>query len=151
MARWDHLTGALLLLFAVYTMITAVRLGLWMGRIPGPGFAPLWIGAGLALCALVLLARPASGPAHPAPEERAAARREVTVALETAAATAAAIFLIPVVGMLGGLALLLLALVRLLGGSWRSAASTAVIVPVVFYLMFVRWLAVPVPRGPWGF
>ena len=37
MRRWDRLTGGLVLAFAVYTMITAVRLGYWQGRIPGPG------------------------------------------------------------------------------------------------------------------
>lgn len=154
MVRWDRLAGALLLMFAVYTMVTAVRLGMWMGRIPGPGFAPLWIGAGLALCGFLMLVRPApAAPLPPArmPDERTAARGELILAAEIVVAAAAAILLIPVVGMLAGLALLILALVRLLGGSWGSAAATGVVVPVAFYLMFVRWLAVPIPKGPWGF
>ena len=67
MRRWDRLTGVLLLAFAGYTMVTAVRLGYWQGRIPGPGFAPIWIGAGLALCALLLLVRrPPAAPRAPA-------------------------------------------------------------------------------------
>ena len=154
MRRWDRLTGGLVLAFAVYTMITAVRLGYWQGRIPGPGFAPIWIGAGLALCALLLLVRrtpaPPRGPERSA-DERIAARRELVLAIEIAAVAVAVMLLIPRVGMLAGLALLLLALVRLLGGSWRSAIGTGVVVPLAFYLMFVRWLAVPIPVGPWGF
>jgi len=152
--RWDRLTGVLLLAFAGYTMVTAVRLGYWQGRIPGPGFAPIWIGAGLALCALLLLVRrtpaPPRGPERSA-DERIAARRELVLAIEIAAVAVAVMLLIPRVGMLAGLALLLLALVRLLGGSWRSAIGTGVVVPLAFYLMFVRWLAVPIPVGPWGF
>ena len=154
MRRWDRLTGGLVLAFAVYTMITAVRLGYWQGRIPGPGFAPIWIGAGLALCALLLLVRrtpaPPRGPERSA-DERIAVRRELVLAIEIAAVAVAVMLLIPRVGMLAGLALLLLALVRLLGGSWRSAIGTGVVVPLAFYLMFVRWLAVPIPLGPWGF
>ena len=154
MRRWDRLTGGLVLAFAVYTMITAVRLGYWQGRIPGPGFAPIWIGAGLALCALLLLVRrtpaPPRGPERSA-DERIAARRELVLAIEIGAAAVAVMLLIPRVGMLAGLALLLLVLVKLLGGSWRSAVGTGVVVPLAFYLMFVRWLAVPIPLGPWGF
>ncbi|HET6947176.1 MAG TPA: tripartite tricarboxylate transporter TctB family protein [bacterium] len=154
MRRWDRLTGGLVLAFAVYTMSTAVRLGYWQGRIPGPGFAPIWIGAGLALCALLLLVRrPPAAPRAPArsADERIAARRELILAIEIASAAVAVMLLIPRVGMLAGLALLLLALVKLLGGSWRSAVGTGVVVPLAFYLMFVRWLAVPIPVGPWGF
>lgn len=154
MGRWDRLAGGMLLVFAMYTMITATRLGYWQGRIPGPGFAPIWIGAGLALCALLLLVRrvPAATPAvERAPDERMAARRGLVLAMEIAAVAAASMLLIPRVGMLAGLALLLLTLVRLLGGSWRSAVGTSVVVPLAFYLLFVGWLAVPIPAGPWGF
>lgn len=155
MVRWDRLAGALLLMFAVYTMVTAVRLGMWMGRIPGPGFAPLWIGAGLALCGFLMLVRPVpAAAAHPparTPAERAAGRGELVLAAQITLAAAVAMLLIPKVGMLAALALLLVALVRLLGASWSSAAATGVVVPLVLYLLFVRWLAVPIPKGPWGF
>jgi len=153
MRPWDRLTGAVVLAFAVYTMIAATRLGYWQGRIPGPGFAPIWIGAGLALCGLILLLRrsPTGSLRRPSPAERTEGRREAVLALRIGAAAVAALLLIPRLGMLAGLALMLVALVKVLGGTWRSAAGTGVVMPLVFYLVFVRWLAVPIPRGPWGF
>lgn len=66
------------------------------------------------------------------------------------AATVAAVLLIPRVGMMAAMGLLLLVMVRLLNGSWRVAILTAVIVTLCLYAVFVAWLQVPVPRGPWG-
>ena len=158
MRRADRLTGFLLLALAGYTIAAGWRMSYWQGRIPGPGFAPIWIGAGLALCALfLLLRRVAPFPARPAgehvqPEERVTGPTgELMLAAEITAVTIAVVLLIPRVGMMAGVAALLLALIKLLGGSWRSAVATAVILPVAFYMVFVRWLAVPVPKGPWGF
>lgn len=153
MARWDRLTGALLLGFAVYTIVAAAGMGYWQGRIPGPGFAPIWIGAGLALCALVLLVRRPAGQdaPPPAPAVREAGRREALLALGIGAVTTAAMLLIPRIGMLAGLGLLLVVLIRLLGGTWRAALGSGLALPIAFHLVFVRWLAVSVPRGPWGF
>lgn len=57
MARtWDRLVALLLLAFAVYTIAAARQTGYLQERIPGPGFAPFWIGVGLAVAALAVLA-----------------------------------------------------------------------------------------------
>jgi hypothetical protein len=159
-ARSDRLTAVVLLVFAGYTMVSAWQLGYWQGRIPGPGFAPLWIGAGLALCALFLLLRrraPATAPptaptgalSLEAPPVRT--RRELVLTVEIAAMTIAATWVMPRLGMIVGVAVLLVALIKLLGGTWRSAVAAAVVLPLAFYAIFVRWLQVPVPKGPWGF
>lgn len=157
MRRADRLTGLLLLAFAAYTIVAGVRMSYWQGRIPGPGFAPIWIGGGLALAALFLLLRRAPGPAalqllEPAREEepRTLVARELLLAAEIALVTIAALLLVPRVGMMAGVVVLLLVLIRLLGGTWRSAVGTALVLPAAFYLLFVRWLQVPVPKGPWG-
>lgn len=158
MQRADRLTGLLLLAFAGYTLAAGWGMGYWQGRIPGPGFAPIWIGGGLVLAALFLLLRRA--PGAPAlqllepirgDEPPALLARELILAAEIAVVTIAALLLVPRVGMMAGVAVLLLALIRLLGGTWRSAVSTALVLPAAFYLLFVRWLQVPVPKGPWGF
>ncbi len=153
-ARRDRFTAVVLLVFAGYTIVSAWRLGYWQGRIPGPGFAPIWVGAGLALAAVVMLLRnlASRGPAAEVPPgDRRAGRREARLAVEIVATTVVTVLLVPWVGLITAVGLLLLALVKLLGGPWRTAVATAVLLPAVFYVLFVRWLQVPVPTGPWGF
>lgn len=154
--RWDRPTAVLLLAFAIYTAAAGWRMGYWQGRIPGPGFAPVWIGAGLALAALALLVRPPAAPARaaeprPGPRTGRGVGRETALVIKIAAVTVAAVMLSPRLGMLTAVGLLLLALGRLLGGSWRAAVVTAVVVTAGLHAVFVRWLRVPLPTGPWGF
>lgn len=158
MRRADRVTGVALAAFAVYTIAAGWQMGYWQGRIPGPGFAPIWIGGGLALAALFLLFRRAPGPAalqllQPVPADAPArlGSRVLILGGEIVAVTAAALLLAPRVGMMAAIALLLLVLIRLLGGTWRNAVATAALLPAAFYFLFVRWLQVPVPKGPWGF
>ncbi len=137
------------------------------GRTPGPGFAPFWIGLGLAAAALVILVRrqPAqpdagrSGAVRPGegrpregqPGAEEPARGHGRTMLTIAALTVISVALIERVGMSAALALMLLGLIRIFGGSWRTAALTAVGLPAFLYVLFGRWLQVPLPRGPWGF
>lgn len=156
MRTWDRPVALLLLAFAVYTITAARQLGYLQGRIPGPGFAPFWIGVGLAVAALAVLAgtwkdgaAPASGaPGEPAVEEGPG--RPATL-LAIAAVTVAAIALVGSLGLLGALGLMLLAQVRIFGGSWRSAVLTAIALPLAFHAIFAMWFKVPLPPGPWGF
>jgi putative tricarboxylic transport membrane protein len=71
--------------------------------------------------------------------------------LVIAALTVISVALIDRLGMIAALALLLLGLTRILGGSWRTAGLTAIALPLGLYILFGRWLQVPLPRGPWGF
>jgi len=64
--------------------------------------------------------------------------------------TAAGVALVTPLGMIPALTVMLLALVRRMGGSWLGAAGTALFVPAALHLLFVRWLGVPLPRGPVG-
>lgn len=166
MTRWDRIAALLLLGFAAYTAIAAREMGYLQGRIPGPGFLPLWIGVALGVAALAILAgsresREETPPTATAPRTDdaghaaagetppAAGRFGPTLAL--IAITVAAVALIERAGMMAALALMLLGLVRILGGAWRTAVLTAVGLPAAFHLVFALWLKVPLPRGPWGF
>jgi uncharacterized protein (DUF58 family) len=53
--------------------------------------------------------------------------------------------------MLAAICLMLLALARILGATWRTAVLTATGLPLALYVIFALWLKVPLPRGPWGF
>lgn len=158
---WDRLVALLLLAFAVYIVAEARQLTYMQGRVLGPGFAPFWIGAGLGVAALVVLAgtwrsgsrEGARAVAPPAlqPEEEGPPAVSLAILAVIGAVTVASILLITRFGMLAPLAVLLLVLVRILGGAWRAAVATAVGLPLLFYLLFALWLKVPLPHGPWGF
>lgn len=144
----DRLAALLLVAFAGYVMVTAVGLGYWQGRIPGPGFLPLWIGVALALVGLGLLRR---RPVDRAPQGLPMpARSELVRVGQVGLITAAGVALVTPLGMIPALTVMLLALVRRMGGSWVGAAGTALLVPAALHLLFVRWLGVPLPRGPLG-
>ncbi len=153
----DRLVALLLLAFAVYIVAQARQLSYAQGRVPGPGFAPFWIGLGLGLAALAILAgswmgrppRGAPGPPQPEEDESPAVRPWTLLAM--GAATVLGVALVDRLGMLAALTLLLLALVRIVGGSWRAAVLTSLGLPLLFYFLFGLSLKVPLPRGPWGF
>src|SRR3970282_23669 len=113
---WDRLAALLLLAFAVYIVAVARQLTYMQGRVPRPGFAPFWIGV---------------GPGGRQEEEPPPPARSLTL-VAIGAVTIAAIALIERVGMLTALALVLLALGRILGGSWRAAVLTAIGLPLFF-------------------
>jgi putative tricarboxylic transport membrane protein len=123
------------------------------GRAPGPGFAPLWIGVGLALAALAILVRrpPRVARAAEAPRAAPVAGATASTLLAMTGVTVLAVAVVEPLGMIVALAILLVGLVRIFGGSWRTAGMTALILPLGLFLLFGRWLQVPLPRGPWGF
>lgn len=155
MPIWDRLVALLLLIFAVYAVAAARAMMYMQGRVPGPGFMPFWIGVGIAVAALMILAGPGrrrSREETPAgvPASSFPTGQGFTV-ITMIVVTVAGVALITPLGMAAALGLTLLALVRLLGASWRTAALTAVGLPLALHLLFALGLKVPLPSGPWGF
>jgi len=147
----DRPVALILLLLAAYTIAAARDMSYMQGRTPGPGFAPFWIGVGLAVASLAILIRRPTGPARAADSPASPATGSTSTLIATTAVTIMAVALAERLGMITALVFLLGGLVRIFGGSWRSAALTAVILPLGLYVLFGRWLQVPLPRGPWGF
>ncbi len=151
MRRADQVSGAVLLVFAVWFAVTAARQHPYttpMG--PGSGFLPLWLGIAMAVLATALLVgatrRPDPGEAW-LPAGRAL-RRILAVLVGTTAFVA----LMPVFGMTFGSGLLLVALLRCLEGhGWGTTITVAVAAPAVNWLVFTHWLHVPFPTGLLGF
>jgi hypothetical protein len=165
MRIWDRAVALLLLAFAIYVIAAARDMEYFRGRIPGPGFAPFWIGAGLALAAAaVLLGTLRNGRAEEqpmdggeaggvgtAPEEGTARPLHPVTPLLLAVIIPGAVLLANPLGMLTALGIMLLAVARVLGAPWRSALLVALALPAAFHLVFAVWFQVPLPRGPWGF
>jgi hypothetical protein len=64
---------------------------------------------------------------------------------------AASTALLPAIGYVASGALLMLGLLRVFGVRWGVSALIAVLSAVGSHLLFVRWLAIPMPPGPFGF
>lgn len=131
-------------------MFRAFKLPMWAGRTPGGGFFPLWLGILLAVCATVLLVGTLTdkGP----DKNWLPDRRELT---EVAAVTVISIIgplLAYAIGMILASAVYMAVILWYLEPK-RTVLNAAVTLctPVVVWLVFVFWLAVPLPRGPLGF
>lgn len=152
MPTGDRLAAILLLLFGVFVSRESRELAYWTANAPGPGFLPFWLGVLLALSAAAILARASAAAGarpHPgrAPEAVAWGRVAALLGLTTAACAAGLVIgFVPAVGVFIGVTL-----TYLRPGAARANWTIASIAPAIVWLVFVRWLAVPLPAGPFGF
>lgn len=150
MKRADRVAAILLLFFAGFVMILALDLPYWKEFTPGSGFFPLWLGILLAVCSLLLL----SGTFSPGADDRRwlPDRQE---AIQIGVITVLSIvgpLLAYAIGMVLASAVYMAAVLWYLEPK-RTVLNAVVTLstPVVVWLLFVAWLAVPLPRGPLGF
>lgn len=127
-------------------LISSLKLGYLNDGTPGAGFFPLWISGALAVSAAVLLGQSilrqdSHGSWLP---DREGLRRAAYVAGATISAVALTKFL----GLLIALGLDMGFLVLVLDKHrWYTVLGAAVLTPVFVYLVFQKWLMVPLPTG----
>jgi putative tricarboxylic transport membrane protein len=142
----------LLALASAYTL-EAMRLpGVKYAVGPGPSFLPVLLGTAVILLSLILLARavlrPSEKPEGPGSLGWAAAWRIGVILL----ALAGYAFLFERLGYLLSTVLFLAVLLAVVGQQpWWVVVSVPVASSVLSYLLFVRALKIPFPRGPLGF
>ena len=143
----DRVTAALLLAFAVAFSVGALKQYQWWGSGgPGPAFMPFWLGLVMALLALMMLTRSLKEE-HPGSAwwPRGEGLRDMLVVLGV---TVAFVALLRVTGMVLGTAIYLVVLVRYLGRHpWWLTLLVAAAAAGFNWLVFVRWLRVPMPEG----
>ena len=151
MRRADVITGASLLALAVaFSAGALTHYSYWGPNGPGPAFLPFWLGVVMALLAALLLAgalrsREPGDPWLP----RGQGLKRLAVVL---GATVALVALLNVVGMVLGTALFLIVLVRFLDRTpWPLALAVAIGTAGINFLVFTRWLKVPMPVNVLGF
>ena len=145
--------AVVLFVFGAITAGLALQFSLGTLRAPGSGLFPLALGVmlmGLAAGQAILLYRARPGPAPkradgvPVPWLDDAARRVLLFMCAVAFATA----LLPWAGYAIGGFILVLALLRILGERrWKVAGSIAAVTAIACYVVFVRWLNIPLPSG----
>jgi hypothetical protein len=147
----DRIAGAALLALAIAFVTFALRqYAYWGENGPGPAFLPFWVGLVLALLATMLLigALRARDPGEPwLPDRTGLVRIGIVLA-----ATIAYVALLRVLGMTIATALFLVVLVRWPDRQpWPTAIAVGLAIAALNYVVFVRWLHVPLPEGPFGF
>lgn len=128
----------------------AIAAGAWRlpagdGSAPGPGFAPLALGIGLALAGIAagtkaLLATPRA----PADEEEGAGRKAAFACLLLLGAVLA---FEPLGFMLTSLVFLFAGFTLLGGANWRMALPAAAVAAALLWLLFTKLLGVGLPYG----
>jgi hypothetical protein len=143
-----------LFVFGAATAVLSLSLPLGTLRLPGSGFFPLALGValmGLAATQGWLLHRekPVEKPAEkPAAAPSDGATRRVVLFMAVVAATTA---LLSTLGYLATSFLLMVGLLRVLGVRWDHSALIAAASALGCYVVFVRWLRIPMPTGMLGF
>lgn len=118
------------------------RLGLYAEGVAGPGLLPVLLGCVLAVAAVMALrSRPTEA------SERSECRRSWA----TAAGIAAYIGLVYFAGFLLASAVFVVAIMYALGRHrYRVMLLTSGLVVALVYLIFLQWLHIPLPAGPWN-
>ena len=147
----DRIAGAALLALAVGFSAGALKeYTYWGENGPGSAFLPFWLGLVMAVLAATLLVG-ALRSRDPGPAWLPSGDGLRRLAL-VVGATAAFVALLNVVGMTIGTVLFLVVLMRFLDRHpWPLTIAVALAVAGLNYLVFTRWLHVPLPAGPFGF
>ena len=148
MKRVEVASGVVLFLVGSVTALLSLKMRVGSFRAAGSGLFPLCLGLLLmglsAACLLKSLQKTDPGKTAPGPAGAGAARQ---VALYVGAIVVA-ILLLSRIGYPLFCAMLLLALLRILGmKNWLHAGLLAILTAVVSYMLFVRWLLIPLPKG----
>lgn len=137
----DRWTALALAAFGIFITGQAWRLPYWLDRSPGPGFVPLWLGLLLTICAALVFVR---GRTPRAESGEALPNRTNAIAL--AAITTVAAAAVPLTGLVAATAILTAA------AGWKleprrpmAISAAALATPFLVWLVFVRWLGVPLP------
>ena len=146
MTRADTVIGAGLALAFIALVRASTSLTYQSEFSPGPGFAPLWLGiAGTALSAWVAFKGARAAP--PPPFTRAGL---VRIALAIAGLVVAVALAEPAGFLVTLTAYLLFVTLAVERMRPLPAVAATLGTMLLIYLVFVRFLAVPLPKGPLG-
>ena len=147
----DRIAGAGLLVLAIsFSAGALTHYAYWGENGPGPAFLPFWLGAVMSVLALLLLvgALRSRDPGEDWVPRGEGLRRLAWVMGLTVALVAS----LDLVGMIVGTVVFMVVLVRALDRHpWPTTLAVALAVAAFNYLVFTRWLRVPLPVGVFGF
>lgn len=142
-------TAVVVLTLAAVTVIGTSELPYWADTAPGPAFAPRWIALAGVVISVLLLAYTLRRTDHETVDwPHGEAMRRVLLA---GASLWLFLFLLPTLGFVAAAALFMLALLLLVQRrSLGPALLTTAVTVAAAYSIFGLWLAIDLPRGPFG-
>lgn len=146
----NRVASILIILFAFIIIYQSLQFDYIVEGTPGPGFLPFWLGILIALVALIPLIKTFTGLASKlANPFKAGEFNDLYIVIGSAIAL---VIITPVTGLLIALGLMVGTISKLMGTkSWKTVIGLAVLTPVFLYGVFVFVLAVPIPKGIFGF
>lgn len=151
MRRPYQLAGAAFLLLAIGVAREALALRYYTNLGPGPGFFPFWLALGLGGLALAMILQASLPPAEPRPADfvpGGAGALRMGAVLLALGGTAALLEPLGFRLTMGAVYVFLLATLGRQGLLHTLAVALAGSAGV--YHVFVHWLKVPLPTGPFG-
>lgn len=152
MKRADFIGGVILTLFGIFAITQAARLDYWSRFGPGPGFVPLWssiiiVAGGILLTIQAIRKRVRAVSTLDGKKVKGL----VNVAI-VALLTMITAMMLSVVGFTASVFIYVAVLVGGIGRhKWHVGLLTGAITALAFYVVFARWLEVPLPKGIMGF
>lgn len=155
MQKANRYLGFFSIAAAIVIMATCYfgNLTLIVDRVPGPGFLPFWTAAGILICGVLILIGALKKKPESAGEEKPVFEKaEYKNFAIVIGASVFVILLSPYLGMVTALGLGVGTIAKLLGTkSWKTVVCLAIGSGLVFYLLFMKFLAVPLPVNALGF
>jgi hypothetical protein len=140
----DLIGGVVVLLFGLSVVIFSLQLPYMSEFGPGPGFLPLWLGIGIAGCAVAVILK----VLKKRDRVEAFIKPQTRVGLQMLGLIVCAFLLLPLLGFSVGLALFAATAMRLIGKHGMLACGlTAVGAAIGINVIFGLWLEIPIPTG----
>jgi len=148
MNRAETVAGGLFTAIGALMLFESMKFAYFLDGVPGPGFLPRWVAAGLVCVGLYLTVkgiRPALALPEDIPWPDARGWRRIALML---AALAVALLLLDKLGFLVVTTAFMAVLVFGLGvRSWVMLATVPLGAAIGLYVVFAVWLRVPLPKG----
>ena len=148
MNKAETVAGGVFTTIGVLMLLESLKFAYFLDGVPGPGFLPRWVAAGLVCVGLFLTAkgiRPGIALQKAIAWPDAGVWRRVAVVL---GALALALLLLDKLGFVIVVTVFMaLVMYSLSVRSWRMLATVPVLTAIGVYVVFAVWLRVPLPRG----
>jgi hypothetical protein len=149
MRRLDIITSIVMLGLSAIVIAAMSGYAYWSDYAPGPAFMPYLVAGSGILLSLLLLLSALRGDEEPADWPDAIGARRV---LYTAAGLVLFVAALPFLGFaLSGIAFMLVLLLGVLRRRLVPSLATTALTVALIQGIFVQWLSVRLPTGPWGF